>query len=474
MDVFATLGTVWAPHLTASEFVLVAWLLANAVPRGKRSGVYSISQFVEGVPNHRDGGMWTAGTGLSEKTVRRAIASCLAKGVIHTSRDPRGTRFAVVLSWNPATGKAEESNVVSLNLPRAARRAQSEPSAHMQAAETDDQDDWEGGQFDREGVVNLTRDGGQIDHPSIEIPTNQETYREDPDATASRPVIIPEVRIRKRPAASVPILARSGFGKVDASPRCAAPPPAEASRFDPRQSVTAAIDAAGKARAQRLVEARKRIDTNAYATTWVAAWGEAYPGSPHREWTQKAAGILKKAVEGQWTSRHRPQVHDFLEWVVGNWDVILASKFAWMRESPPPAMPEIEFVARQMRKFQEAWAEREELRFRGTLPGQQQAAHALAKREGIMIDVALARVIAKDAAEKARREINEIAASAARDKRIAKLAAAQANAPRFTRDNPHPRAHENVRTPIVIPGGADIEPFSIQPITFNPDAFDAP
>ncbi|PXW51827.1 hypothetical protein BY998_13226 [Methylobacterium sp. B4] len=86
LDVFATLATVWAPHLSPSEFVLVAWLLGNCIPRGKRSGVYSIPQLVDGVPNHREGGMWTAGTGLSEKTVRRTVASCLDKGIIHTAR----------------------------------------------------------------------------------------------------------------------------------------------------------------------------------------------------------------------------------------------------------------------------------------------------------------------------------------------------------------------------------------------------
>lgn len=65
LQAFTTLMTEWAPHLSASEVVFIGWLLANTVNRGKRSGAYSLPQLVNGVPNHRDGGMWTAGTGLS-------------------------------------------------------------------------------------------------------------------------------------------------------------------------------------------------------------------------------------------------------------------------------------------------------------------------------------------------------------------------------------------------------------------------
>ncbi|WP_342154596.1 hypothetical protein [Methylorubrum sp. SB2] len=469
---FVTLMTVWAPHMSASEVVFIGWLLANTVSRGKRSGAYSLPQLINGVPNHRDGGMWTAGTGLSEPTVRRTIASCTAKGLIHTCRDPRGTRFTVVLTWNPATGQAEESNVVTLNLPRSRRNASAQPAADMQADVPEEWDAPGGDQNDQEGVINLITGACQNDHSSIGKPTNQDTIQgEDCDAVASRPVVLPEVRIRKRPTAPGTSLnlPRSGFGKVDASPRCAAPPPAEPARFEPRTNLADAIKAAGEARKARLAEARKRIDVRAYATTWLGAWGDTYLGTPCPGWSEKVGGMLKKSLKAYWLKGHEHRVHDFLEWSVRNWDVILAAKLSWMRQSPPPALPCIEFVARFLRNFQEAWGEQEELKFRGTEPGQKQAAFALAKREGITIDVALARVIARDASEKTMREVNEVAARANRDKRIAKLAADRvAGATRFTRENPHPRAHENVYERIPVPTVTP-EMSVLQPIAFDPE-----
>lgn len=466
------LMTVWAPYLSASEVVLVGWLLANTVCRDRPFGFYSLPQLVNGVPNHRDGGMWTAGTGLSEPTVRRTIASCIAKGLIHTCRDPRGTRFTVELSWKPAAGLAADSNVVTLNIPRSRRNASVQPAAHMQADVSDEWDAPGGNQNDQEGVINLITGAFQNDHPSIGKPTNQDTIQgEDCDAVASRPVALPEVRIRKRPTAPGTSLnlPRSGFGKVDASPRCAAPPPAEPARFEPRTNVADAIKAAGEARKARLAEARKRIDVRAYATTWLGAWGDTYPGTPCPGWSEKVGGMLKKSLKAYWLKGQEHRVHDFLDWSVRNWDVILAAKLAWMRQSAPPALPCIEFVARFLRNFQEAWGEQEELKFRGTQPGQKQAAYALAKREGITIDVALARVIAREASEKTLREVNEVAARASRDKRIAKLAADRAaGATRFTRENPHPRAHENIRERIPVPTVTP-EMAILQPIAFDPE-----
>lgn len=451
LEVFTRIATVWAAHLTPNEVCLVLWIAANTIGRGKRSGCYSLPQLVNGVPRKDGSGKWTDGTGLSLMTVRRVVASLREKGLIHTSQEERGTRFTLVPTWNPATGLAEESNVLSLNLPRAARRAAHLALVHVKAPAEGDQSEWGGVLREQGGCSERTRGGVQVEHPSKGKPTKGFTYEgKDPDTTASRPVaVLPEVRKRVRPAGYVAVPRQAGTrsapGNVEPSPRCAAPPPAETAQFDPSQSVVAAIETATAA---RVAEARKRVDTHGFAVTWRAAFAQAHPSVPCPEWTAKAAGMFKKAVTRNWPESRRSQVHDFIEWAVQSWDVILGAKFAWMRESTPPALPDIEFVARMIGKFQEGWAEREELRWRGTEPGTKQAAYALAKREGITIEVAVARVIAREASQATLLKAETLAIQARRDRDDAYRTAEQTNrATRFTRDNPHPlsRAAQEAR-----------------------------
>ncbi|WP_210166868.1 hypothetical protein, partial [Methylobacterium sp. Leaf86] len=59
------------------------------------------------------------------------------------------------------------------------------------------------------------------------------------------------------------------------SPGCAAPLPSTVVPFDPRQSVADALKASNAARAARLAEARKKVDTRSFSTTWAAAWAQA-------------------------------------------------------------------------------------------------------------------------------------------------------------------------------------------------------
>ncbi|TXN22676.1 hypothetical protein FV220_21820 [Methylobacterium sp. WL19] len=207
--------------------------------------------------------------------------------------------------------------------------------------------------------------------------------------------------------------------------------------------------------AARLADARKRIDTRSFSTTWSAAWAQAYPGVGCPEWTQKEAGILKKALKASWPKRHEGRVHEFLEWVVLSWDVIVGAKMGWMIKSPPPAVPQIGFVARMLRLFQDAWAEREELLWRGTQPGAKQEAIALAKREGIPLETAKARVIALEASARDRAAAARMVAEAKKERSLAAREASN-RATRFTAANPHPRAHENVSQPInLVPGEPD-------------------
>ncbi|TFZ61116.1 hypothetical protein E4V01_00440 [Methylorubrum sp. Q1] len=437
VEITRRLGLVWMRHLSASEFKIVHWLICNTVLRGHRSGEYSQVQICSGVRS-RNGGMWAEGTGLSERIVRDAVKSLRDMGLLHTEPGEWSTRFTVITTWSPETGQAEESNVVALNLPRA-RRAQTQPTVHMQAAEDGEWDAGAPAEFAGDDRQNLPVGGGRICPPSNRPSSNPSPTNEEPDTTASRPVAtIAGIRIRRRPsgavASPVPVLARSGFGKVEASPRCAAPPPAE--------TVEEAIHRVQGDRVARLQALRQRKDAHAFERTWAAAWADAYEGRPCVAWTKKSAGMLKKAV-ARWPEKALGSVHDFLDWSVRNWDAIRLTKLARLK-TPSPTQPDIEFLARFISSFQEAWADKEELRWRGTLPGTRQSVLFLMRSKGVSEDVALAQVIAAQRNDAERTKLEKIRADTQRDRRVAEIAADNARrAKRFTAANPHPRAAEN-------------------------------
>ncbi|ACL60241.1 hypothetical protein [Methylobacterium nodulans] len=447
-EIQARLFTEWAAHLSTAETTLIGWLLANTVARGHRSGTYSLNQLINGVPKRDGSGMWTAGTGMSLNTIRRAIEAARSRGLIHTSQCERGTIFTVVLTWNPKTGKAEESNVVALNLPRA-RRANLTVVPNEQTAPDADAGEWGVPNSDKGGCLNLIEGGIRFGHPSIEKPTNQETIsREDPAPPCGPRSLLPEVRKRTRPVpAQTPSV--SVPETVQPSPRCAAPPP----------TAQAAIDRAAEARKARLAAARKRVDTHAWRTTWEAAYSECYPARTIAMWTDRETGILKKAVNRHWPANRLSEVHNFLDWVVRNWDPIRKAKLGWMEKDPPPSQPQIGFVARLFPKFHEAYSDQAELKWRGTLPGTKQKVIALMRDKGLTEEVAFRQVLARQEAERNEERMRKLAAQAKRDREVAMLAAATARREtRFTKENPHPRAHENKPKPVeMVPGEPDWE-----------------
>ena len=233
-----------------------------------------------------------------------------------------------------------------------------------------------------------------------------------------------------------------------------------------------AIERVTTDRVTRLQAMRQRKDAHAYEATWSAAWGETYPGRPCVAWTKKSAGMLKKAV-GRWPEKALGTVHAFLDWTVRNWDAIRLEKLARLK-TPSPTQPDIEFVARFVSSFQEAWADKEELRWRGTLPGTRQSVLFLMRSKGVSEDVAIAQVIAdqKSMAERARLET--ILMETRRNRHIAEIASENARrATRFTAENPHPRAHENKPyVPPALRDRTDNEPGfgTIPAVAFNMDA----
>ncbi|WP_210245974.1 hypothetical protein, partial [Methylobacterium sp. WL19] len=201
MDAARRLTLDWCQHLTPAEFLLVSWIMGNTVFRGWRSGVYSLPQICNGVPNRETGGMWAKGTGLSNSGVRKMTAALRKRGLLHTEITPRGTRFTVVLSWNPATGRAEKDNVVALNLPRALRRTATKPAEEVKA------NDWDSSEEERPllsgGGDRYSVPGGTATQcrPSKALPTNSLfTKGEDYETDAARRLVLPEFQNRVRPA----------------------------------------------------------------------------------------------------------------------------------------------------------------------------------------------------------------------------------------------------------------------------------
>jgi hypothetical protein len=459
VEAFKRLGTVWAAHLSTYELTLVAWLMSNTLCRGKRSGTYSYPQLMGGVPNHREGGMWTGGLRISERKLRNVIEALRVKGLIETALTERGTRFTVMLEWSPETGKAEESNVVPLNLQRPRRRAGRTPVQQRQATAEEAVGEWDGALADDEAAA---RGAGGERHrvpgvrgtpcpPSIEKPTKQETYKGTTVATAAEAygprTVLPEIRKRNRSAASVQT--SSGFVPETSSPspRCAAPPPATPGL--PPGDERHRSDLAKLHPEARRAAILSRADPFAWEATWAAAWAETYEAAGCLGWSKKAGGMLRMRVKNSWPSNRMPEVHAMLEFTVRNWDTIVRSRhLSWMTKSVPPERPDIEFVGKFFARFHEAYASKAELEWLGMQDGTKQAVHALVKRTGMTREMALAHVLAKARESADLVEARKLAAQAKRDREMQILAADRAErATRFTPENPHPRAHENKRPP---------------------------
>lgn len=112
IELFKEIVFFWSQALNGGEFKVVVWLLCNTVGRGKDRGRYSLKQITEGIPKlpkigedgfetHEDD-WWCGGVGMSLSSVRRALDTLIARGIVRRlDMSGRGTEYSVNLDWEP-------------------------------------------------------------------------------------------------------------------------------------------------------------------------------------------------------------------------------------------------------------------------------------------------------------------------------------------------------------------------------------
>lgn len=141
---------------------------------------------------------------------------------------------------------------------------------------------------------------------------------------------------------------------AEKAPKPPAPRPAASAVKPPARSgaeivsaVKRAVPLAPKPAAEGTVKAAKQV--------WDAAWDRHVadlPAAPPKAWwNAKQAGQVKSLQR-----RLGERYPVFVEWLMRDWFSIRAETFGWMTRCPPPAHPEIGFVAAQLQRLLFDWA----------------------------------------------------------------------------------------------------------------------
>jgi hypothetical protein len=391
LNAFGTLFCVWREHLTESETMLLGWLIANTINRGKTHGFYYTDQILNGIDKDDGSGRWTGGVGFKRSTLFTVVKSLKEKGVLFAEARRAGILYAVNLQW---MSSEEETNVVKF--PAKPRTAPKRAALWVDNEQEEQSNIW------TEQSNSWTH--SIRDHLLEETKGRKNSGDFAPEAPPS------ENLENQKPEISLP-------SRQTNTP---SPAPSPVSLRDKIADLTA--------------QSPKSDKPLSYEATWAHALKEAFPATPAVQWTRKEHGMVK-AKFSKWHAVHgKPQ--EFLQWSVLNWRMICERKLRWMTKSRPPECPDIQFLVNFMKHFLDGWLDREHLQWTGTLKGTDKEIQTLVNGgmsfEAATLEVANTRAVAL------MREKNEKAlGDAQRLYRMADLAKKQAQqaalrAPRFT------------------------------------------
>jgi hypothetical protein len=193
------------------------------------------------------------------------------------------------------------------------------------------------------------------------------------------------------------------------------------------------------------IEARKteRRTTNPDSwTCWSDAWSSTFPSSPCPVWAVRDKSAMKQAklrCEGSkviWP--------DFVTWSVTRWTQIMSAEFGWMKQSPPPAFPNVLFFARFITKFLDRYLDEQRTERRSTAITDEEIVAGLIER-GMTRDEALVEIGKRKGVAAIRTEVAKAKSDIAMAHRVAARVAEPAGLPKVTQVRE--RAPEYVPTP---------------------------
>ena len=99
---------------------------------------------------------------------------------------------------------------------------------------------------------------------------------------------------------------------------------------------------------------RTKASIGEIETVWRAAMRETFPSASVPAWSMKQKHIVLTTSKA-WQRAESKTFIDLLDWSVRNYTQIVSKYFSWMRDNPPPAVPDIGFVVAMRDHFMKAF-----------------------------------------------------------------------------------------------------------------------
>ncbi|SEM06088.1 hypothetical protein SAMN04515666_1077 [Bosea lupini] len=158
--------------------------------------------------------------------------------------------------------------------------------------------------------------------------------------------------------------------------------------------------------------------------TWKAAYRRTYVGIGGAgcvDWSKAemamAATQLAKPFKGT-----APELHDFIDWIVTNWSIVLAERFEWMKRKKPPELPDLRFVLAFRHEFFAAYGRRSVDRYLESLSEHERTIRKSLLKDGLTHEHAMERLADRRVRQQLREEMEKREAKAAQALRTAAVA----------------------------------------------------
>lgn len=367
-----------SPLLSVRERLIVKFIAARTFRWKKDWEMITVRHFVEGVVS-RAGEMVISGTGLSERTVYRALASLLEKGYItrRERKNPYGVSLyeyainwkAVAMALLPRSKKASQPKAQGLARSRK-RPATYVPKASRRVAEDPCQDgstplsDCQGGgvKVAAKYLKKTTEenDGRELRASHADI--------ERGDVSGKGSAECPETSSEIEPGCNRPETSSVKRGAMDAI----------------TDAVRVAKERTTKA-LQRRADKSKRLTGARLEDHWRLILGEHWEDLRIVPWNPKERGCA-----GHFIKYFGQDALKIMRWCVANWHVVRKSKFPTDRKVQFPDYPDFQFMFNFRKDFLEIYNDRE---FRERISGNRKAGLIVTLRKlGYTEEAAIAEV----------------------------------------------------------------------------------
>lgn len=399
----------WGALLSDAEFRVLLFIIDHTVLWGRATYKFTYRCFMNGT------GV-SAGIAKGETQVRAALASLSEKGVIKIKRGQTGLDITPNPEWKPV---AIRRRLQSGGAPSENRG--SEPR------KSEDQTLGNPNPYIEEQLEEQVR--GTL-RPAVadRRPGCSEEKLIPESKTISVPV--PQVRIRTRP-----VRIENPTPAPTERPRLEISDQGEMNFGDAiRVAAGSSIPERYQPAAAKALARREMRHGGALFETWKIAFAETYSGVPGAgcvTWSKAEMAMvvthLAKPFKGS-----SPELHDFVDWIVTNWAIVMVDEFRWMKRERPPVLPTLRFLLAFKDKFFVAYGRRSVDRYLDSLSDHERTIRKGLLRDGLTAQQADVRLVERRVRQQLREEMEMREAKAAQALRTA--AAAHGNVAKERRE----------------------------------------